>query len=86
MSYVIHMICVHNILATYLLPLSPESPGHIPLLQDGGKEMRIGSAFSFNFYFSKRFYLFIHERHTHTEAQTNAKGEAGSMQGARCGT
>ena len=33
--------------------------------------------------FFKRFYLFIHERHR--EAETQAEGEAGSMQGARCG-
>ena len=36
--------------------------------------------------FFKRFYLFIHERHTQGEADTQAKGEAGSMQGARCVT
>ena len=30
-------------------------------------------------------YLFIH-RHREKEAQTQAEGEAGSMQGARCGT
>ena len=32
--------------------------------------------------FLKRFYLFIHERHTHREAETQAEGEADSMQGA----
>ena len=32
-----------------------------------------------------RFYLFIHERQREREAQTQAEGEAGSMQGARCG-
>ena len=43
---------------------------------------------SVNSFFFLRFYLFIHERHTHThtEAETQAEGEAGSMQGARCGT
>ena len=35
-------------------------------------------------YFFLRFYLFIHERQR--EAETQAEGEAGSMQGARCGT
>ena len=30
--------------------------------------------------------LFINERHTKREAETQAEGEAGSMQGARCGT
>ena len=30
--------------------------------------------------------LFIDERHTEREAATQAEGEAGSMQGARCGT
>ena len=40
----------------------------------------------FCFYFFKDFYLFIHKRHTHTEAETQAEGEAGSMLGARCGT
>ena len=32
--------------------------------------------------FFLRFYLFIHERHTEREAETQAEGEAGSMQGA----
>ena len=32
--------------------------------------------------FFKRFYLFIHERHREREAETQAEGEAGSMQGA----
>ena len=44
----------------------------------------------FNFYclfFKKGFiYLFIHEREREREAETQAEGEAGSMQGARCGT
>ena len=40
----------------------------------------------FSFLFFLRFYLFIHERHTQREAETQAEGEAGSMQGARCGT
>ena len=30
----------------------------------------------------KIFYLFTHERHTQRGAETQAKGEAGSMQGA----
>ena len=34
--------------------------------------------------FFKRFYLFMTD--AHTEAETQAEGEAGSMQGARCGT
>ena len=29
--------------------------------------------------FSPRFYLFIHERHTEREAETQAEGEGGSM-------
>ena len=29
--------------------------------------------------FLKRFYLFIHERHTEREAETQAEGEAGSL-------
>ena len=33
------------------------------------------------------FYLFIHERREReTETETQAEGDAGSMQGARCGT
>ena len=36
--------------------------------------------------FLKRFYLFFHERHTEREEETQAEREAGSMQGARCGT
>ena len=31
-------------------------------------------------------YLFIHERHTQREEETKAEREAGSMQGAQCGT
>ena len=34
------------------------------------------------FHFFKRFYLFIHEKHTEREADTQAEGEAGSPQGA----
>ena len=30
--------------------------------------------------------LFIHERHKEKEAETQAEGEAGSRQGAQCGT
>ena len=36
--------------------------------------------------FLKDFYLFIHDRHTQREAETQAEGEAGSTQGARCRT
>ena len=36
--------------------------------------------------FFKRFYLFIHERHTEREAETQAKRKAGFMQGPQCGT
>ena len=36
--------------------------------------------------FFKRFYLFIHERHTEREAETQAERDAGSQQGAQCGT
>ena len=36
------------------------------------------------FLFLKIFYLFIHERHR--EAETQAEGQAGSLQGAPCGT
>ena len=38
------------------------------------------------FFLFLRFYLFIHERHTQKEAETQAEGEAGSSQGTRCGT
>ena len=39
------------------------------------------------FFFLKKDYLFIHERHTEeTEAETQAEEEAGSMEGARCRT
>ncbi|CAK7307481.1 hypothetical protein VULLAG_LOCUS13311 [Vulpes lagopus] len=40
------------------------------------------------FFFFLRFYLFIREREREREreAETQAGGEAGSMQGARCGT
>ena len=30
-------------------------------------------------------YLFMRDTHTHTEAETQAEGEAGSLQGAQCG-
>ena len=33
-------------------------------------------------FFFLRFYLFIHERDTHTEIETQVEEEAGSMQGA----
>ena len=36
------------------------------------------------FFFFLRFYLFIHEKHR--EAETQAEGEAGSMQGVQCRT
>ena len=36
------------------------------------------------FIYFLRFYLFIHERHR--EAETEAEGEAGFVQGARLGT
>ena len=37
-------------------------------------------------FFFSRFYLFIHERYRERETETQAEGEAGSMQGTRCGT
>ena len=40
----------------------------------------------FYFIIFKRFYLFIHERHREKGAETQAEGEAGSKQGAGCGT
>ena len=42
----------------------------------------------FFFFFFLRLYLFIHERQREREreAETQAEGEAGSMQGPRCGT
>ena len=36
-------------------------------------------------FFKKDFYLFTHERHR-KKVETQAKGEAGSVQGAQCGT
>ena len=36
--------------------------------------------------FFLRFYLFIHERNRKREAETQAEGEAVSMQGTQCGT
>ena len=38
------------------------------------------------FFFFLRFYLFIHERHTQREAETQAEWEAGFTQGAQGGT
>ena len=43
----------------------------------------------FETHFFKDFvYLFMRDTHTHTEreAETQAEGEAGSVQGTRCGT
>ena len=39
-------------------------------------------------FFFLRFYLFIHDTHTHRdrEAETQVEGEAGSIPGARCRT
>ena len=37
-------------------------------------------------FFLKIFYLFIHKRQGEREPETQAEGEAGSMQGAWCGT
>ena len=37
------------------------------------------------FIFLKTFYLSIHERHREREVETQAVGEAGSLQGAQCG-
>ena len=42
-------------------------------------------SYSSHFFFL-RFYLFIHEREREREAETQTEGEAGSMQGTRCGT
>ena len=39
-----------------------------------------------SFFFFNFKILFIHERYTHGEAETQAEGEAGYMHGARCGT
>ena len=44
-----------------------------------------GLSFIYLFYFLS-IYLFIHERHTQREAETQAEGEAGSMQGLQGGT
>ena len=38
------------------------------------------------FFFTDFIYLFIYERHTQREAETQAEEEAGSMQGVGCGT
>ena len=43
-------------------------------------------SFLYFFFFKDFIYLFMRHTHTHTEAETQAEGEAGSMQGAQCGT
>ena len=48
--------------------------------------MSQGHSVVFWFFFFKRYYLFIHERHTEREVETQAEGEAGSLRGARCET
>ena len=40
----------------------------------------------FNFFNFFRSYLFIHETQIEGGAETQAEGEAGSLQGVRCGT
>ena len=37
-------------------------------------------------FFLRFIYLFIHDKQREREVETQAEGEAGSMQGARCGT
>ena len=37
-------------------------------------------------FFFLRFYLFMRDTEKEREAETQAEGEAGSMQGAQCGT
>ena len=37
-------------------------------------------------FLKKRFYLFIHERHTQREAETQTEGKIGSLWGAWCGS
>ena len=49
---------------------------------------RMAHAILFLFFFFKILFIYSSHTHTHThtEAETQAEGEAGSMQGARCGT
>ena len=56
-----------------------------PLTGQFKEAIRCSNRLLINIYF-KRFYLFIHERHREREAETQAEGEAGSMQEAQCGT
>ena len=48
--------------------------------------LRIESSRKVTFFFFLRFYLFVHERHRESEAETQAEREAGSTQGAQYGT
>ena len=41
---------------------------------------------SSNFFFFKKILFIIHEGQGERKAETQAEGEAGAMQGARCGT
>ena len=62
---------------------NPGSPGLRPGPKAGAKPLRHPGIPN---YFFLRFNLFIHERHTHREAETQAEGEAASLWGAQCGT
>ena len=42
--------------------------------------------FKYIYFFSLRFYLFIHERHAEREAETSEEGEASFLWGAPYGT
>ena len=56
-------------------------------MSDSPTAGRVRTSGSHSLSFFKDFiYLFMRDTHTHREAETQAEGEAGSMQGARCGT
>ena len=65
--------------------LDPRTPGSHPRLKAGAKPpSHPGIPGNMDFLFKDFIFLFM--RDTEREAETQAEGEAGPMQGARCGT
>ena len=56
------------------------------ILRAGQQAGSSGKVSMFQSSFFKKYFIYLFMRHTHTEAETQAEEEAGSMQGARCGT
>ena len=67
--------------------LDPRSPGSRPVPKAGTKPLRHPGIPVIPFFKKDFIYLFMTDiREREREAETQAEGEAGSMQGAQCGT